>query len=179
MLVNDMKEYFSHHPQYHMYLHPEMPSYEDQMLARDKMLEKNKESRYMGAHMASLEWSLDELGKYFDKFPNATADLGARMGYVQYHAAKDWEKTRNFFIKYQDRILYATDNVQEPKGDTEGFKKAAHDKWMSDWKFLVTDSTMKVPDLDVPTKGLSLPKEVLDKIYYENAEKLFTKAWKK
>jgi hypothetical protein len=179
MINNDMKLYFGNHPQYHMSLHPDMPSYEEQMASRDRMLERNKEIPYMGAHIGSLEWSLDELGKFFEKFPNAAVDLGARMGYMQYHAAKDREKTRDFVVKYQDRILYATDNVQESKADPKIFKQAAHDKWFSDWKFLVTDSTMESKDLDMPFKGLVLPKEVIDKIYRKNAEKLFAKAWKK
>ncbi len=98
---------------------------------------------------------------------------------MQYHAAKDREKTRNFVIKYQDRILYATDNVQESNADPKIFKQVAHDKWFSDWKFLVTGSTMESKDLDMPFKGLALPKGVIDKIYRENDEKLFTKAWKK
>jgi hypothetical protein len=179
MINNDMKEYFGNHPHYHMFLHPDMPSYEDQMAARDRMLEKNKETHFMGAHIGSLEWSLDELSNFFERFPNASVDLAARMGYVQYHAAVDREKTRNFFIKYSDRILYATDNIQELNADPGTFKKVAHEKWLSDWKFLVTDSTMTVKDLDMPFNGLALPKDVIDKIYRENAEKLFTKAWKK
>ena len=96
MINNDMKEYVKHHPQYHMYLHPEMPSYEKQMEARDAMLDRNPGIPFMGAHLASLEWSLDELGKFFDKYPNAVVDLGARMGYMQYHSAMNREKTRDF-----------------------------------------------------------------------------------
>jgi hypothetical protein len=38
---------------------------------------------------------------------------------------------------------------------------------------------MESKDLDMPFKGLALPKEVIDKIYRKNAEKLFTKAWEK
>ncbi len=178
MINNDMKEYFGNHPQYHMYLHPDMPSYEEQMAARDRMLEKNKKLCFMGAHIASLEWSLDELSKFFERFPDASVDLAARMGYVQYYTAQNREKTRDFFIKYQDRILYATDNIQEPDSDPNIFKKVAHDKWLSDWKFLVTDSTMTSTDIDMPFNGLKLPQKVIDKIYRENAEKLFTKAWK-
>src|ERR1043165_3018571 len=60
MTVNNDKEYFREHPQYHMYLHPEMPSYETQMAARDRMLAKHPRMKFMGAHMASLEWSVDE-----------------------------------------------------------------------------------------------------------------------
>jgi hypothetical protein len=59
--INYIKKYFQDHPQYHMYLHPEMPSYEDQLQARDRMLEKNDEIVFVAAHLASLEWSVDEI----------------------------------------------------------------------------------------------------------------------
>ena len=45
MTVNNDKEYFREHPQYHMYLHPELPSYDQQMAARDRMLDRNPHLR--------------------------------------------------------------------------------------------------------------------------------------
>lgn len=178
MLNNDIKDYYTKHPEYHMNLHPNLPSYEDQMNARDKMLEKHKDIPFMGAHMASLEWSLTELTNFFDKFPNAVVDLGARMGYMQYHAATDWEATHNFCIKYSDRILYATDNVQESDGDTADFKTEAHNRWVSDWKFLTTNAYLQSKDIDKPFYGLELPKTAVDNIYRENAMKFFKNSWK-
>ena len=82
MLNNDIKEYYAEHPEYHMNQHPNLPSYENQLNARDKMLDKHKDILFMGAHMASLEWSLTELEDFVDKYPNAVVDLGARMGYI-------------------------------------------------------------------------------------------------
>ena len=38
MTTDNDREYFKEHPQYHMYLHPEMPSYEDQIRARDNFV---------------------------------------------------------------------------------------------------------------------------------------------
>jgi Amidohydrolase len=179
MMVNGDKEYFQHHPQYYMYLHPEMPSYEDQMAARDRMLEKNKDIKFVGVHLASLEWSVDEIAKFLDRFPNAVVDIAARTGQVQYQSSRDREKVRQFFIKYQDRILYATDITQEVDGDVNEFKQGVHEGWLSDWKYFVTDSTMKVSDLDNPFQGLALPKIVIDKFYRLNSEKLLPGAWKK
>jgi len=178
MINNDSKEYFTNHPQYHMNLHLDLPSYDDQMNARNKMLDKHKDIPFMGAHLGSLEWSLTELANFFDNYENAVVDLGARMGYMQYHAATDWENARNFFIKYSNRILYATDNVQKSTSDPKTFKEEAHKKWISDWKFLTTDSIMQCKDIDMSFKGLELPKHVIDKIFRENAEKLFQKAWR-
>ncbi len=179
MTVNNDKEYFQEHPNYHMFLHPELPSYEDQMAARDRMLQKNMELHFIGAHLASLEWSVDELAKFLDKFPNAVVDMAARMGQVQYQSGRDREKVRRFFIQYQDRVLYATDLTQQPDADPAEFKNEAHQKWLNDWKYLNTDQTMSVPELDEPFQGLALPKNVIEKIYRLNAENIFPTAWKK
>jgi hypothetical protein len=177
MTVNNDKEYFKNHPQYHMYLHPEMPSYEDQMAARDRMLDKNQKLKFIGAHMASLEWSVDELGKFLDKYPNAVVDIAARSGQIQYQSSQDREKVRHFFIKYQDRILYATDMTQTPEADQTVFKTEVHEKWLTDWKYFITNSTLTVPELNEPFKGLNLPRKVIDKLYRINAVKTFSNAW--
>jgi hypothetical protein len=179
MTVNNDKDYFKEHPQYHMFLHPEFPSYEDQMHARDRMLEQNRDLKFMGAHLASLEWSVDELAEFLDRFPNAVVDMAARMGQLQYQSSRDREKVRNFLVKYQDRILYATDLTLAPEANPEEFKKEAHEKWLDDWKYLNTASSMTVPQLDHAFQGLALPKQVVEKIYRFNAEKTFPAAWKK
>lgn len=178
MTVNNDKSYFKEHPQYHMYLHPEFPSYEDQMNARDRMLEKNRGMKFMGAHLASLEWSVDEIATFLDRFPNAVVDMAERFGQVQYQSTRHREKVRAFFIKYQDRIIYSTDQTQAPDANPEEFKKLIHEKWLVHWKYLNTDSTMTAPEVDNPFKGLALPKIVVDKIYYLNAVRTFPSAWK-
>lgn len=179
MTVKNDQHYFKNHPQYHMYLHPEMPSYEEQMAARDRMLEKNKELVFMGAHLASLEWSVDELATFLDRFPKAVVDMAARMGQVQYQSSQDREKVRQFFIKYQNRVLYATDITFEPTAHPDTFRTELHERWLLDWKYLVTSDTLKVPELDNSFIGLALPAKVIDKIYYKNARKTFSTAWRK
>jgi predicted TIM-barrel fold metal-dependent hydrolase len=179
MMSNDMKEYFSNHPQYHMYLHPEMPSYQDQINARNRMLDKNPDMKFMGAHIGSLEWNLDEVAKFLDKYPNATVDLAARMDYVQMQSQKDRDKVHKFFCDYKDRIIYGTDLINNPGDDQKIFKQVAHEKWLSDWKYLATDSVMSVSTFKGEFKGLALPKNVINKIYCENAQRIFPLAWKK
>lgn len=181
------REYFKAHPHYHMYLHPEEPSYEDQMDARNRFLAKHKDLPFAGAHMASLEWSVDELGKFLDSFPNADVDLAARMSEVQYQSFSNYEKVRNFFIKYQDRIMYGTDLTMNadsesnlpaqnpPSTGLSSFAQDAHRVWLSDWKYLATAESQFVPQIKNEAKGLSLPKSVIDKIYYKNAKRKFRK----
>jgi len=171
MTVNNDREYFEEHPEYHMYKHPELPSYEEQIAARDRMLEKHPDLVFMGAHMGSLEWSVDELAKRLDKFPNMSVDLAARMGQVFYQAIQNREKVRDFFIKYQDRILYATDKADDGEEDPDALQKDIHDRWLQDWHFFVTDDTMRSERVNGEFKGLRLPKEAVDKIFSQNAKK--------
>lgn len=173
--AND-RAYFRNHPQYHMYLHPEMPSYADQMGARDRMLAANPGLRFVGAHMASLEWSVDELARFLDAHPNAVIDLAARMTQVQHQSVRDHAKVRDFFIRYQDRLLYATDLTQAPGADPAAFRRQAHDFWRSDWKYLATPEAQRIDDIDASPRGLALPRGVIDKIYRENARRVFLKA---
>jgi len=163
------RSYYENHPQYHMYLHPEMPSYEDQINARDNILERYPNLVVIGAHLGSLEWNVDELAKRLDKFPIFKVDMSARIGHLRNQSAEDWERVRNFVIKYQDRLLYGTDLAAgEVKGqDFENAREMIHNRWMSHWKYLATDEEIN------GVKGLMLPKEVIDKIYYKNAEFFF------
>lgn len=177
MTVNNDRGYFAAHPQYHMFLHPEFPSYEDQLAARNSMLDKHPGLPFMGAHMASLEWSVDELANFLDRYPDAVADLAARMGQVQYQSGENGEesrqKVRDFFIKYQDRILYASDLTSMVGDDPEEFKASVHKKWLEDWRYLNTEESFTVPEVDHVVVGLALPKSVADKIYRLNSERFF------
>ena len=134
------------------------------------MLEKHPDLHFIGAHLGSLEWSLEELAKRLDKFPNMAVDL-SRFPELYLHAQTNWQKTRDFFVKYQDRLLYGTDvQVAETK-DIAVMKKRSHDSRVRYWTFFVSDETMSDPGIPGVFKGLQLPREVVDKIYRKNAEK--------
>ncbi|HXL58661.1 MAG TPA: amidohydrolase family protein [Chitinophagaceae bacterium] len=173
MTVQGDVNYFSTHPKYHMYLHPEFPSYEDQINARDRMLEKHPDLQFIGAHLGSLEWSIDELAKRLDKFPNMAVDTAARISHLQYQSKTNWQKVHDFCIKYQDRIIYGTDIIVNGTKDILEMKKDAHDIRLRHWNFFTSDATMRVPKVDGEFKGLKLPGEVVDKIYRKNAERWF------
>jgi predicted TIM-barrel fold metal-dependent hydrolase len=173
MTTNNDREYFAKHPQYHMYLHPEMPSHAALMAARDRFVAAHPQLRVVGAHMASLEYDVDRLAEFLDRFPNATVDLAARMSQVQYQSNRDWRKVRAFFIRYQDRLLYGTDLTYAPGADPAQFRAEAHGVWRSDWRYLATDETQRIEVLEADVRGLALPRAVIDKIYYRNAAREF------
>lgn len=171
MTTNNDKGYFKDHPQYHMYKHPDLPSYDEQIAARDRMLEKNPDLIFMGAHLGSLEWSVDELAKRLDKFPNMSVDMAARIGQLFYQTKEDREKVRRFFIKYQDRLLYGTDLNDNGKMDLVEKQNEMHDYWLRDWEYFVTDDVMTSDLISGEFQGLQLPRDVVDKIYSKNARK--------
>jgi hypothetical protein len=173
MTVNNDRNYFKNHPEYHMYLHPEYPSYEDQINARDHFVEKHPDMRFVGAHLGSLEWDVNELAKRLDKFPNMAVDMAARIPHLQHQTREDREKVREFFIKYSDRLIYATDSGISEGSNPENEKRDLHNVWINDWKYFVTDSVMTSPHVNGDFQGLKLPKRVIEKIYRENAIRWF------
>jgi predicted TIM-barrel fold metal-dependent hydrolase len=174
MNVKNNRDYYQKHPEYHMYLHPEAPSYEQHIEARDQVLARHPDLSFTGAHLGSVEWSVAELGKRLDQYPNLTVDMAARMGHLQDQARTDWQQVHDFFIKYQDRLIYATDIAVDTKQEPAAVKKRAHETWLRDWKFLVTNNLMQVPAVEGEFKGLHLPRGVVDKIYRKNAARVFT-----
>jgi predicted TIM-barrel fold metal-dependent hydrolase len=173
MTVSSDSSYFANNPQYHMFLHPEFPSYEAQVNARDNMLVKHPGLIFVGAHLGSLEWSVDELAKRLDKFPDMGVDLAERIVHFQHQSLTDYGKVRDFCIKYQDRILYATDMIDDGKSNPDDLLRHIHSTWFTDWKYFTTDEEMTSPSVRGKFKGLHLPKEVVKKIFSANAEKYY------
>jgi len=163
------RNYYENHPRYHMYLHPEMPSYDDQINARNNILVRYPHLDVIGAHLGSLEWDVNELARHLDRFPNMKVDMAARIGHLKNQSAKNRKLVRDFMIKYQDRIIYATD-MSANDDLNDNFDKAVarfRRTWLADWIYLATDSATTVD-------GLQLPKEVIDKIYFGNAAYLIS-----
>ena len=174
MTLDNDKRYFREHPQYHMYLHPEAPTYNDQINSRDNLLKKHPNINFIGAHLGSLEWNVDELAIRLEKYPNFNVDFSARIGHLQNQSSENYEKIRDFMIKYQDRLLYGTDySVSEKDTNILSVTKSLHRRWKEQWLFLATDTSTVIKDLGGrQVKGLHLPREVIDKIYFDNANRL-------
>jgi hypothetical protein len=100
-------------------------------------------------------------------------DMAARISHIQLQAVTDYEKVRNFFIKYSDRLIYATDLEAGGTINAPDLERRIHNSWMQDWQFFVSDTVMHSTGFDAAFRGLRLPKWVVDKIYRSNAEKWF------
>lgn len=173
MTVAGDKLYFQEHPEFHMYLHPHFPAYNQLILSRDRMLERFPDLKFVGAHLGSMEWSVHEVAKRLDKYDNLAVDLAARICHLQYQSVSDWQSVYDFFIRYQDRIIYGTDLEFDGSQKPDDFREEAHNTWIADWKYFVSDGLLSTPGENYEFNGLRLPKEVIDKIYFRNALKWY------
>jgi predicted TIM-barrel fold metal-dependent hydrolase/DNA-directed RNA polymerase subunit H (RpoH/RPB5) len=157
-------EYYKQNPQEYAYAHPEWPSKAAILAARDHLVAENPTLRVIGAHLGSMETDVNQMARRFDRYPNFAVDTAAR---VPYFMLQPREKVRAFLIKYQDRILYATDIVVMPKDDTAKALAEFNDTYARDWKFFASDQTVEFKGHNY--QGLALPAPVLRKIFHDNA----------
>ena len=175
MTVRGDSSYYAEHSQYHMYLYPDYPSYEEILSARDRMLDKHPGLRYVACHLASLEWSVDEQARFLDKYPKAAMDMASRIEHFKY---QDSDKVRSFIVKYQDRLLYGTDLefLEEELASTSSkdmMIKMIEETYRNDWDYFTTDKMFTQDDKVKEYKGLKLPTTVLEKIYFNNAVRMY------
>jgi len=132
------------------------PEFDELMDERDRMLERHPNTTWVLAHMSWYTQDLGRLGELFDRFPNVYAEVGA----VLYDLGRQPRFERDFFIKYQDRILFGKDSFQP-------------DEYPYYWRVFETEDEYfdYYRDYHAFWKlyGMGLPDEVLRKVYYENA----------
>ena len=160
--------YYNEHPEEYAYRHPEWPRKEAILAARDRLLQRHPNLKVVGAHLGSMEVDVDQIAQRFDTYPNFAVDTAARVDYLMLQQP---EKVRAFLIKYQDRVLYATDNVLFPPDTTENVLREWAARYARDWRYFAGDAEVKFDG--GTTTGLHLPKDVLRKLYHDNAVKWF------
>ncbi|MDZ4673277.1 MAG: amidohydrolase family protein [Gemmatimonadota bacterium] len=132
------------------------PHFEELMAERDNLFRGNPRTIFVAAHMGWHTQDLGRLGRMFDAMPNLHAELGA----VLYDIGRQPRYARDFFIKYQDRILFGKDSYQP-------------EEYPYYWRVLETrdDYFDYYRDYHAFWKlyGIDLPDEVLKKVYYQNA----------
>ena len=104
------------------------------------------------------------MAQRFERYPNFAVDTAARAPYFMLQSR---EKVKAFLIKYQDRILYATDVVVTPKDDAAKAVQELRNTYERDWKFFATDETVEYKGHTY--HGLGLPQPVLRKIFHDNS----------
>jgi predicted TIM-barrel fold metal-dependent hydrolase len=164
----DYSYYHVSHPEWYMYQRPNAPSKEAILRARDHVLEINPKLRVVGAHLGSMESDFQQIGQHLDRYPNFAVDMAARMPYM---AMQPRAEIIRFIEKYQDRLIYATDNGFSPYDDVLEAVPHWESVYALDWRFLATNDTIEYKGRKV--QGLALPVPILRKIYHDNAVKWF------
>jgi predicted TIM-barrel fold metal-dependent hydrolase len=132
------------------------PNFEELMKERDNLFRSNPKTTFVAAHMGWHANDLGRLGKMLTEMPNLYTEVGA----VLYDIGRQPRAAHEFFIKYQDRILFGKDSFQPEEypyywrvfetGD-EYFDY--YRNYHAFWKLY----------------GIDLPDTVLKKVYYQNA----------
>jgi predicted TIM-barrel fold metal-dependent hydrolase len=132
------------------------PTFEQLMTERDSLFRRHPKTTFVAAHMGWHANDLGRLGKMLDAMPNLYTEMGA----VLYDIGRQPRVARDFFIKYQDRILFGKDSFQpeeypyywrvfETRDDYFDYYRGYH----AFWKLY----------------GIDLPDAVLKKVYFQNA----------
>jgi len=139
---------------------PEFPSRESLHQARNRVIARHPKTLFIAAHFGNDAENLSELAKWLDEFPNLMIEFSSRINELgrQPYSAK------NFFEKYQDRILLGTDGP------------FPEERLRIYWRFLETfdeyfhySEKSPPPQGDWRIYGIGLHGDILRKIYSENA----------
>jgi predicted TIM-barrel fold metal-dependent hydrolase len=166
--------YYSQHPEWHMYNRPGYPSHQELIDARDRVLAKYPQLRVVGAHLGSLEHDVREVAKRLERYPNFAVDTAARIKDL---GQQDVDLVREFFVHYQDRILFGTDIVErEPlsslaESDRRAKLRAVEERYSDAFRYFELDQVVTVRGRKA--QGLGLDEEVLAKVYCENAQRWY------
>ena len=171
---NPHYNYYSNNPQWHMHGRDDFPSHAEIIAARDRLVAKRPGLRIIGAHLASLEYDVAEIAQRLDLFPNFAVDTSARQLDL---ACQDSAIVRQFITTYRDRILYGSDMVYnefsselEPTARQERLASAKA-RWQMEFAYYESSDMVDVRGRLV--QGLGLATDVLEDLYYRNAERWY------
>lgn len=139
------------------------PSHDELLAARNRVIQRHPETTFIGAHMANYPENLSVVGEWLDKYPNLVVGISSRIAEL----GRQPYTAREFFLKYQDRVLFGTD------GPRPAARLTPH------WRFFETrDEYIRYAENPFPPQGMwrihgiHLPDEVLKKLYHQNAERV-------
>jgi predicted TIM-barrel fold metal-dependent hydrolase len=138
----------------------DVPSYEELLAMRDRMLAKHPRTTFVVAHLGNQGNDLASFGKALDRYPNLYADIAAR----DYELGRQPRNALRFLTRYKDRILFGTDMGRE---------KSMYQGW---WRLLESDDEYLPGRIWWRQYGLSLPAPILRSLYRENALRILN--WK-
>ena len=127
----------------------------------ENAVRNNPQTIFIACHYLNMTHDWVRLGELLDKYPNLYVDISARVA----ESAHTPRATRDFLIKYQDRVLFGTDNGMSPE------------MYHTIFRVLETnDEHFYAEELYYhwALSAFNLPDEVLKKIYHDNALRILT-----
>jgi predicted TIM-barrel fold metal-dependent hydrolase len=121
-----------------------------------RMFKKHPNTKFINAHMGWYANNLGKLAELMDEIPNMSVGIGAVIAEL----GRQPRNAREFFIRYQDRILFGKDAWQPGEYPTYFRVLETTDEYFPYYKKYHAFWAMY---------GLGLPEEVLRKVYYKNA----------
>ncbi|MBU3024993.1 MULTISPECIES: amidohydrolase family protein [Zobellia] len=121
-----------------------------------RMFKKHPNTKFINAHMGWYANNLQQLGRFLDEIPNMYVGIAAVIAEL----GRQPQNARQFFIKYQDRILFGKDSWKPEEFPTYFRVLESNDEYFPYYKKYHAFWAMY---------GLNLPDEVLKKVYYKNA----------
>lgn len=169
---NERYEELNNHPDWSFYDH-DFPSNAELLEARNRVVARHPRTQFIVLHVGNFAENLDNVSENLDRFPNMTVDIAARIGEL----GRQPRRSRRFFDRYQDRILFGTDAT--PHGDEfpqQVFNEKLYEIY---YRFLETeDEYFDYAPAKVPPQGrwriygLGLPPAILEKVYNQNAARV-------
>ena len=87
---------------------PGQVTFEELMTERNNVFRKHPKTRFVAAHFGWHANDLARAAKMLDEFPNVTIEVGA----ILYDLGRQPRAAHDFFVKYQDRIMFGKDSFQ-------------------------------------------------------------------
>jgi hypothetical protein len=123
----------------------------------------------MFAHFYFLSDFLDRAAELLDRYPNVQLDLAPGIEML-HNFSKRPEAAREFFLKYQDRIVYGVDF--SPRFSLRRIWVVRNFLETDETFHVPTDDNLFWPDHRTMIRGIALPEEALQKIYAGNYRRI-------
>ena len=141
---------------------PKFPSKQTLLDQEHHVFEKHPHTTFIALHVANWPENLDAVSSWLDKYPNMYVEFGAREAEL----GRQPRRARKFFLDYQERIMFGTDNEPEEAMYANYFRWLETPDEYFDYAGYPGQGRWEI-------YGMELPDNVLEKVYNKNAEKLF------
>jgi len=139
------------------------PSRQELHAQRNRAIARHPNTKFICAHFGNNPEDVATVAEWLDSYPNLYVDIDARISEL----GRQPYTARKFFLKYQDRVMFGTDTTPDREAyymyyrfletDDEYFDCASGHHRQGFWMIY----------------GVFLPKDVLEKLYHKNADRLF------